>query len=59
MTASENLNISFDTEPTEERNCKHRYTDRFGITHDFRLHFTGYRETLKSYTYCPLCGERI
>ena len=60
MTASENPDISCDTEQTEIRNdCNHRYTDQSGQTLDFRMHFIGYRETLKKYAYCPLCGERI
>jgi hypothetical protein len=60
MTASDNPDIPCDTEQTETRNdCNHRYTDESGHTHDFRLHFTGYRETLKRYAYCPLCGEKL
>jgi hypothetical protein len=51
--------VSCDTEQDEIRNCNHRYIDRFGITIDFRLHFTGWLETLKRYAYCPLCGEEL
>jgi len=44
----------------EARNdCNHRYTDRFGITQDFRRHFTGHLETLKRYAFCPLCGVAL
>jgi hypothetical protein len=58
--SSETDPISCDTEQAEIRNgCNHRYVDRFGITIDFRLHFTGYLETLKRYAYCPLCGEEL
>ena len=60
LDAFENPDISCDTEQAEIRNdCDHRYIDNFGVTMDFRMHFTGYRETLKRYAFCPLCGERI